>query len=71
MARSSEAVRATGRIIVGLFSYEVFALATGTVPTLTELCRRYRWVEATILAVWLTHVHRKIVEQAVEEAAAN
>lgn len=35
--------------LAGLCAYEVFALASGRVPTISRLCRRHRMLEAVLL----------------------
>jgi len=43
--------------VVGLALYEVAAITTRRLPTVSQLCRRRRWVEVALLAVLLTHLH--------------
>jgi hypothetical protein len=38
-------------------AYEVFALASGRVPTISRLCRRHRSVEVLVLGVLIIHLH--------------
>ena len=46
------------RMIVGATcTYEVFALATGKVPTISAWCRKHRSLEAVILLGLITHFH--------------
>lgn len=52
------AVEKAGRMLVGLgCSYEVFALTTRRVPTLSQYCRRHRWFEAALFGSLLIHFH--------------
>ena len=58
------------RAVIGLgCAYEVVALATGRVPTLSRLCRANRWFEAVLLAWLLLHFHHVQQQRALEEAA--
>jgi hypothetical protein len=51
------------RTVVGTAcAYEVFALATGKVPTISAFCRRHRSVEAVILLGLLAHFHYELKE---------
>ena len=43
--------------VTALCAYEVTAILTGRLPTVSTLCRRRRWVEAALLAVLLAHLH--------------
>ena len=46
------------RLVVGTTcAYEVFALATGRVPTISAWCRKHRSIEAVILLGLITHFH--------------
>lgn len=49
--------RATAAAVIGLCVYETAAMLTGRVPTVSALCRKYRLVEAALLAVLLAHLH--------------
>jgi hypothetical protein len=39
-------------------AYEVFALVTQRVPTLSHVCRTNRWVEGLVLSCLVLHFHR-------------
>lgn len=43
--------------VVALALYETAAITTRRLPTVSQLCRRRRWVEAALLAVLLVHLH--------------
>lgn len=46
------------RVLIGAACcYELAALATGRVPTISSLCRRHRAAEAVLIAALLTHLH--------------
>lgn len=60
--------RATTSAVVGLCAYEVAAITTGRLPTVTALCRRFRWMEAALIGLLLTHLHAEI-EAAAESVA--
>lgn len=40
-------------------AYEVFALSTRKVPTLSKFCRTHRWFEVTLLVALIVHFHRE------------
>lgn len=49
---------AAGKVaLVVLCTYEAAAVTSRRLPTLSQLCRRRRWVEAALLAVLLAHLH--------------
>lgn len=52
--------------LIGLCIYEPIALVTGKVPTVSDMCRRHRALEAAFVALWFTHIHFKI--KVMEEA---
>jgi hypothetical protein len=43
--------------VLALCAYEVTAVATGRLPTVSSACRRHRGLEAALLAVLLAHLH--------------
>jgi hypothetical protein len=45
-------------IVAAGCAYEVFALVTKRVPTLSHICRTNRWVEGLLLACLVLHFHR-------------
>lgn len=47
-----------GVVAVGC-AYEITALLSGPKmpPTISTLCRRYRWFEITLIAILITHLH--------------
>lgn len=45
-----------------LCGYEIAAIATGKVPTLSMVFRRHRVVEAVFLGWLITHLHVKVRE---------
>ena len=49
--------RASKGAVLFLCAYEAAAILTGRVPTVSSLCRRYRWAEAGLLAVLAVHLH--------------
>lgn len=52
-----QAERAAKTALVGLCLWETTAVTTGLLPTVSQLCRRCRWVEAGLLALLLAHLH--------------
>lgn len=46
-----------GIFVAGLCAYEVFALTTGRVPTVSAFCRRYWWCAALVELAWDSHIH--------------
>lgn len=38
-------------------AYEVIAITSDRVPTITRLCREHRWAEAILFAGLVTHLH--------------
>jgi hypothetical protein len=38
-------------------AYEIVALTTRKVPTISDLCRRHRMVQVAMTVAWLAHVH--------------
>lgn len=40
-------------------AYEITALLSGAKlpPTISTLCKRYRWVEVGLIAILITHLH--------------
>lgn len=53
--------RAGKGAVAALCAYEVTAILTGRLPTVSSVCRRRRWVEAALLAVLLAHLHHAAV----------
>lgn len=51
------AERAAKAAVVVLCEYESDAITAGLFPTVSQLCRRHRWIEAVLLAVLLWHLH--------------
>jgi hypothetical protein len=48
------------RTLVGAAcGYEVFALTTRRVPTISKICRCHRSVEAALLAALIIHFHHQ------------
>lgn len=45
-------------------AYEILALSTGKVPTLSQVCRKFRAFEILMLGVLLAHLH--IAEKEME-----
>lgn len=45
--------------ITAACAYEIIAIGTGRVPTISSLCRRHRTLEALFLAWLLVHLHRE------------
>lgn len=46
-------------VVGGACAYEVYALVSGRVPTLSKLCRRHRAFEAFLLGTLVIHFHRQ------------
>ena len=46
-------------IPASLCAYEVAAIATGRVPTLTRLSARYPWLKWVLVAALAVHLHRQ------------
>jgi hypothetical protein len=46
-------------LVIGLCTYEMTALITKKLPTISKICRKHRWVEAAFLAWLIVHLHRK------------
>lgn len=46
-------------VVVAGCAYEIVAVLTGRVPTVTALCRRHWAAEALLLGWLLVHFHRK------------
>lgn len=61
--------RIAGYLVIGVCSYEIVAMATGRAPTVSALCRRYRVVEAMLLAALLVHLHYEWERDAVLDSA--
>lgn len=40
-------------------AYEMFAIVSHRVPTISSLCRHHRSVEAALLGVLIVHLHHK------------
>jgi hypothetical protein len=38
-------------------AYEIFAISTRRIPTISHVCRKHRWIEAGMTVAWLTHIH--------------
>ena len=51
--------RAERSAVVALCVYEVAAICTGRVPTVSWLCRQHRYVEVGLLLALLAHLHHK------------
>lgn len=45
--------------VVVACAYEVGAITTGKVPTITMLCGRYRWLAPAVIAVLAVHLYRQ------------
>ena len=45
-------------VAASLCAYEVGAIATGRVPTLTQLSTRYPWVGFLLVGALAVHLHR-------------
>lgn len=45
--------------ISALCAYEIVAIGTGKVPTISSLCRKHRSLEAVFLAWLVVHLHRE------------
>lgn len=43
--------------VAAVCTYEVMALATRRMPTVSRICRQHRWVEGVILAGLVVHFH--------------
>lgn len=57
------------RAVVGTAcAYEVLALTTRQVPTLSAMCRRHRWFEALLLGGLVSHFHYQRIRMAAEAA---
>jgi hypothetical protein len=55
--------KASHSLVAATCQYEVAALASrGKLPTISALCRKYRWVEGVVLAGLVVHFHYKIKE---------
>lgn len=53
------------RAIVGTAcAYEILALATRKTPTISALCKRYRWFEAALICGLLFHLHYEFTKEA-------
>ena len=48
-------------------AYEIAAIVTKKVPTISLLCRRYRWAEVLLLSWLIVHLHRKREDLFIEE----
>lgn len=46
--------------LIGLCIYEPVALLTGKLPTVSDMCRRHRALEAAFVTLWLTHIHVRV-----------
>lgn len=46
-------------VTVAACSYEILAITTGKVPTVSRLCRRSRWLEALFLGWLFWHFHKE------------
>lgn len=47
------------RVVGCICAYEVLALTTHKVPTISSLCRHHRVVEAALLGMLIAHLHHK------------
>ena len=54
-------------------AYEMTAILSKKVPTITMLCRQHRWLEASFLSWLIIHLHRdqetrlrKLIEESIE-----
>lgn len=54
LTRAEIALRAG---VTACCAYEIFALSTRRLPTISTVCRRHLWLEAGMTAAWLAHVH--------------
>lgn len=54
--------RAGKTAVAALCAYEITAITTGRLPTVSALCRRRRAVEAALLVILLAHLHREAGE---------
>lgn len=45
--------------ITALCAYEIVAIGTGKMPTVSTLCRKHRSLEALFLAWLMVHLHRE------------
>lgn len=57
--RKPSASGALGSGVVVLCAYEMAALTSRRLPTVSALCREHRWLEAAMLAVLLAHLHHQ------------
>lgn len=44
-------------VVVAGCSYELFAITTGLVPTITALCKKFRWAEAALFGALIADMH--------------
>lgn len=71
MPRALPAERIVTTVFAGVCAYECAAVTSGRLPTVSQLCRRRRWVEAGLLACLLVHLHAgaRAVSASPREAA--
>lgn len=48
------------KVAVGVAcSYEVAAITSKKVPTISQMCKKHRWLEVVIVGLLVIHLHRK------------
>ena len=50
------AISARRGLVAAICSYEVAAIASGRVPTVTALCGRYRWLAPAVITALAVHL---------------
>jgi hypothetical protein len=48
-------------------AYEIAAIITKKVPTISYLCRKHRWAEVLLLSWLMVHLHRRREDLLIEE----
>lgn len=53
--------------IVAACGYEILAITTKKIPTISMICRKYRVAEVAFLAWLIVHFHKKTEDQIIAE----
>lgn len=59
-ARPARGIPFAHMAFAALCVYEAGAVASGRAPTVSDLCRRRRWVEAGLFCFLLVHLHQEL-----------
>lgn len=57
--RPRSGLTATGAVVCTCCTYEVAAILSQRVPTISQMCKQHRWAEVVIVGWLLIHLHRK------------